>query len=129
MIFFRNVFKKIIWWRPTLQKSTCHKNKVASNFSNTASFLKLGLNPCVNIFEIAFRKYWHKDLSLTSKMNPCLKNLTPPYFCDMCYFHKLGIHSVIIESTFIKKIIFVKSSIISWIFLFDSSWICDIDVR
>ena len=35
---------------------------------------------------------------------PILKFLTPPYFRDMCYFRKIGIHCVIIKCTFIKKI-------------------------
>ena len=33
-----------------------------------------------------------------------MKFLTPPYFRYMCYFHKVGIHCVIIKCTFIKKI-------------------------
>ena len=70
------------------ENSTCHKNKVALNFSNTGSFLKLGTNPCVNIFEMQFRKYWHEDLALTSKMKPCLKNLTPPVMQKYSNFSK-----------------------------------------
>ena len=35
---------------------------------------------------------------------PILKFLTPPYFRDVAYFCKVGIHCVIIKCTFIKKI-------------------------
>ena len=42
---------------------------------------------------------------ITSKMKPCLKNLTPHYFCDMWYFRKVGLHQIFFKNTFIKKII------------------------
>ena len=42
--------------------------------------------------------------SICQSKCPILKFLTPPYFRDMCYFHKVGIHCVIIKCTFIKKI-------------------------
>ena len=35
---------------------------------------------------------------------PNLKFLTPPYFRDMRYFRKVGIHCVIIKCTFLKQI-------------------------
>ena len=42
--------------------------------------------------------------SICQNKCPIWKFLTPPYFRDMCYFRKVGIHCVIIKCTFIKKI-------------------------
>ena len=95
------ILKKIAW-------------KAASNFSNTASFLKLGPNPRVKIFEIELRRFWREDLSLTSKIKPCLKNWTPPYFCDMFYFRKVSLHHIFFLDTFIKKIIGLEQFLISF---------------
>ena len=38
---------------------------------------------------------------------------TPPYFCDMCYFHRVDMHHIIIKNTLKKKIkgfIYILSS-------------------
>ncbi len=52
-----------------------------------------------------FRRFIRGDFSLTSKIKPCLKNLTLPYFCDMCYFRKVGLLQIYFLNTFLKKII------------------------
>ena len=74
-------------------------------FSNTASFLKLEKNPRMTSEKIAFQRDSCGGFSLSSKIKPCLKKITPPYFCDMCYFRKVGLLQIYFLNTFLKKII------------------------
>ena len=55
--------------------------------------------------KIAFQRDSCGGFSLSSKIKPCLKKITPPYFCDMCYFRKMGLLQIYFLNTFLKKII------------------------
>ena len=65
--------------------------------------------------KIAFQRDSCGGFSLSSKIKPCLKKITPPYFCDMCYFRKVGLHQIYFLDTFIKKLI-------GWALFLSSFW-------
>ena len=79
----------------------------------SATFLMLGKNPRMTSGKITFLRDSCGFFSLTSKIKQHFDFLTPPYFCDMCYFHRVDMHHIIIKNTLrrkIKVLIYILSS-------------------
>ena len=85
------------------ENSTCHKNKAVFNNQNLATFLMLGKNPCMLSGKITFLRDSCGGFALTSKTKRHFDYWTPPYFCDMCYFHRVDIHHMNIKK-YIEKV-------------------------
>ena len=79
----------------------------------SATFLMLGKNPCMMSGKITFLRDSCGVFALTSKTKRLFDFLTPPYFCDMCYFCRVDMHHIIIKNTLRRKIkgfIYILSS-------------------
>ena len=57
----------------------------------------------VNLFKHFFIFEVREKSPLVNLRNCILKRLTPPYFCDMCYFRKVGLHQIFLAPSELLK--------------------------